>query len=88
MKKTDVTNLHDLRIMAFALDEINKLKEQLKKQKNLTDLEKVLTYSKSTTVLTKFLFYFIFLVLPIFQVVRFPNDVCTGTTRNGTCFTA
>lgn len=27
-------------------------------------------------------------VLPIFQVVRFPNDVCTGTTRNGTCFTA
>ena len=28
------------------------------------------------------------LVLPIFQVVRFPNDVCTGTTRNGTCFTA
>ena len=29
-----------------------------------------------------------FVVLPIFQVVRFPNDVCTGTTRNGTCFTA
>ena len=27
-------------------------------------------------------------VLPIFQVVRFPNDVCTGSTRNGTCFTA
>jgi len=27
-------------------------------------------------------------VLPIFQVVRFPNDRCTGTTRNGTCFTA
>lgn len=27
-------------------------------------------------------------LLPIFQVVRFPNDVCTGTTRNGTCFTA
>merc|ERR1711983_83767 len=27
-------------------------------------------------------------ILPIFQVVRFPNDVCTGTTRNGTCFTA
>merc|ERR1711963_80372 len=27
-------------------------------------------------------------VLPIFQVVRFPNDVCAGTTRNGTCFTA
>ena len=27
-------------------------------------------------------------LLPIFQVVRFPNDVCSGTTRNGTCFTA
>jgi len=27
-------------------------------------------------------------VLPIFQVVRFPNDVCTGSTRNGTCYTA
>jgi len=27
-------------------------------------------------------------LLPIFQVVRFPNDVCAGTTRNGTCFTA
>jgi len=27
-------------------------------------------------------------LLPIFQVVRFPNDVCTGTTRNGTCYTA
>ena len=33
-------------------------------------------------------FLFSLLVLPIFQVVRFPNDVCTGTTRNGTCFTA
>jgi hypothetical protein len=27
-------------------------------------------------------------LLPIFQVVRFPNDVCTGTTYNGTCYTA
>jgi len=27
-------------------------------------------------------------VLPIFQVVKFPNDVCSGTTRNGTCYTA
>jgi len=27
-------------------------------------------------------------LLPIFQVVRFPNDVCSGTTRNGTCYTA
>merc|ERR1719510_967631 len=27
-------------------------------------------------------------VLPIFQVVRFPNDLCKGSTRNGTCFTA
>jgi len=25
--------------------------------------------------------------LPIFQVVKFSNDVCTGTTRNGTCYT-
>ena len=28
-----------------------------------------------------------FLVLPIFQVVRFPNDVCAGSSRNGTCYT-
>merc|ERR1711971_1003251 len=27
-------------------------------------------------------------VLPVFQVVKFPNDVCSGTTRNGTCYTA
>merc|ERR1719418_455355 len=27
-------------------------------------------------------------VLPIFQVVKFPNDVCAGTSRNGTCYTA
>jgi len=27
-------------------------------------------------------------LLPIFQVVRFPNDICSGTTRNGTCYTA
>merc|ERR1711971_825311 len=27
-------------------------------------------------------------VLPIFQVVKFPNDVCKGTSRNGTCYTA
>merc|ERR1711936_1566306 len=26
--------------------------------------------------------------LPVFQVVRFPNDVCAGATRNGTCYTA
>jgi len=25
--------------------------------------------------------------LPIFQVVKFSNDVCKGTTRNGTCYT-
>jgi hypothetical protein len=25
--------------------------------------------------------------LPIFQVVKFTNDVCTGTSRNGTCYT-
>merc|ERR1712241_118719 len=27
-------------------------------------------------------------VLPIFQVVKFPNDICSGTTYNGTCYTA
>jgi len=27
-------------------------------------------------------------ILPVFQVVRFPNDVCTGGTYNGTCYTA
>merc|ERR1711963_63415 len=27
-------------------------------------------------------------LLPIFQVVRFPNDICDGGTLNGTCFTA
>lgn len=27
-------------------------------------------------------------ILPIFQVVRFPNDVCAGNSRNGTCYTA
>merc|ERR1712038_957820 len=27
-------------------------------------------------------------LLPIFQVVRFPNDICAGATRNGTCYTA
>jgi len=26
--------------------------------------------------------------LPVFQVVKFPNDVCKGSTRNGTCYTA
>jgi hypothetical protein len=26
-------------------------------------------------------------VLPIFQVVKFPNDVCKGSSRNGTCYT-
>merc|ERR1712156_184892 len=27
-------------------------------------------------------------VLPVFQVVKFPNDVCKGSSRNGTCYTA
>jgi len=27
-------------------------------------------------------------VLPVFQVVKFPNDVCAGASRNGTCYTA
>merc|ERR1711894_88728 len=27
-------------------------------------------------------------VLPVFQVIKFPNDVCSGATRNGTCYTS
>merc|ERR1712172_3083 len=27
-------------------------------------------------------------ILPVFQVIKFPNDVCTGATRNGTCYTS
>merc|ERR1712172_167385 len=27
-------------------------------------------------------------VLPVFQVVKFPNAVCAGASRNGTCYTA
>jgi len=27
-------------------------------------------------------------VLPVFQVVKFPNDICAGSTLNGTCYTA
>merc|ERR1712223_2158869 len=27
-------------------------------------------------------------VLPVFQIVRFPNDVCNGGSKNGTCYTA
>merc|ERR1719162_1935087 len=27
-------------------------------------------------------------ILPVFQVIKFPNDVCAGATRNGTCYTA
>merc|ERR1712083_865593 len=27
-------------------------------------------------------------VLPIFQVVKFPNDICSGSSYNGTCYTA
>merc|ERR1719195_1306404 len=27
-------------------------------------------------------------VLPVFQVVKFPNDICSGSSRNGTCYTA
>ena len=34
------------------------------------------------------LFYFI--LVPVFQVVRFPNDACeiSGGSYNGTCYTA
>merc|ERR1739844_260202 len=27
-------------------------------------------------------------VLPVFQVVKFPNDICAGASKNGTCYTA
>merc|ERR1712001_659143 len=27
-------------------------------------------------------------VLPIFQVVKFPNDICKGSSYNGTCYTS
>jgi len=27
-------------------------------------------------------------VLPVFQVVKFPNDICAGATLNGTCYTS
>merc|ERR1740129_2111831 len=27
-------------------------------------------------------------ILPVFQVVKFPNDICSGASRNGTCYTA
>merc|ERR1712241_522990 len=27
-------------------------------------------------------------VLPVFQVVKFPNDVCKGSSLNGTCYTS
>ena len=27
-------------------------------------------------------------IFSVFQIVRFPNDVCEGSSRNGTCFTA
>ena len=31
-----------------------------------------------------------FTVVPVFQVVRFPNDICivSGGAKNGTCYTA
>ena len=47
-----------------------------------------ITYLFWNNKLASDIFFFFLLVLPIFQVVRFPNDRCTGTTRNGTCFTA
>jgi len=27
-------------------------------------------------------------ILPLFQVISFPNDLCSGTSKNGTCYTA
>merc|ERR1712228_1015685 len=27
-------------------------------------------------------------VLPVFQVVKFPNDICAGSSLNGTCYTS
>ena len=28
-----------------------------------------------------------FFAVPLFQVVSFPNDICTGGSKNGTCYT-
>ena len=28
-----------------------------------------------------------FFLVPLFQVVTFPNDACTGSSKNGTCYT-
>merc|ERR1712241_1639167 len=27
-------------------------------------------------------------VLPVFQIVKFPNDICSGSSLNGTCYTS
>ena len=33
-------------------------------------------------------FYFFLVIVSTFQIVRFPNDACTGSSkRNGTCYT-
>ena len=32
--------------------------------------------------------YFTLNLVSIFSVVRFPNDVCTGLTRSGICYTS
>ena len=29
-----------------------------------------------------------FSVFSVFQVVSFPNDICSGSSRNGTCYTS
>merc|ERR1711971_133133 len=44
------------------------------------NVEELLTTETAQTIEGK--------VLPVFQVIKFPNDICTGATRNGTCYTA
>ena len=37
-----------------------------------------------------YLLIYIFILVPVFQVVRFPNDPCIigSSSKNGTCYTA
>merc|ERR1711971_1009327 len=44
------------------------------------NVEELLTTETAQTIEGK--------VLPVFQVVKFPNDICAGASKNGTCYTA
>ena len=67
-----------LQILATEVDEGDESRVSKRNLRNRSFLKKK----------KKKVFQYCILVLPIFQVVRFPNDVCTGTSRNGTCYTA